>query len=197
MKIFTIRGGCAFAGALVEVRVLRDGADIPAIVVGAGRGVSILPIHLTNEQYAEWKKRGRVVAHCATIGITRSGRPKLFARDLPSTDESIICVFRTHIGMRGGNEYTGDCVGATCDYGTAFTQTFAPFPGHVLASGRITYGSGGRLGSGTQIIATLPQCVFRTAYTGKLMYPPKEHEHYYRWDGVYLHNKLHHNPPLS
>ena len=138
----------------------------------------------------------------AEIGQTRAGKPKFLAKDMATTEDAIICVFRTRIGYRGGNAHTGDRVGWKCSCGatgedicppaecpecgkTGWGQpvpVFAEFPGKVLARGIIAQGAAGRMGSGEQIIAMMPRdVVFRTAYSGRLYGKPGSH--YYKFDG--------------
>lgn len=142
---------------------------------------------------------GRVFA--AEVGQTRAGKPKLFVK-LKATDNSeAIVVFDTPIGYRGSNSHTGDIVGWYCrapgceGKGTGIrpevcpkcdrretAYQYLPFPGKVLVRGTIAQGAAGRMGSGEQLIAIVPQgVVFRTGYSGRLYGGPAAH--YYFFDG--------------
>jgi hypothetical protein len=64
--------------------------------------------------------------------------------------------------------------------------TFKPFPGQILATGRIAQGDAGWMGAGDQYVVLMPrEVVFRTAYSGKLYGRPSEH--YYVFDGSKVH----------
>ena len=111
-RVFTIREGKVTKGALVEKFSLKGaGIEIPAILVGEdgrGRKLGVLPVHLLPHQKEVWEEKGEVIVNFASIGHTRSGRPKLIACPDGSGNDEIIVVFRTHIGFRGGNSHTGD-----------------------------------------------------------------------------------------
>lgn len=111
-KIFTVSSGSVSKGATVETFTLKGvGVSIPAILVGEtgrGRKLGVLAVQLPNFLYRKWKTKGSVTIYAAELGQTRSGKPKLFAKNDADTDEKIICVFRTKIGFRGGNAHTGD-----------------------------------------------------------------------------------------
>lgn len=194
MKVYTIESGKVSEGAIVEMLALKGaGIEIPAVIVGEegrGRERGVLPVQLTNCQYKEWQEKGRVRIMFAEVGTTKAGKPKLLAKDKDSAgnDEKIVCVFRTHIGFRGGNNHTGDRTGEEeyDDWGTKKTRpTFAPFPGEILVRGIIAQGAAGRMGSGEQLVAVMPpKCVFRTTYSGRLYGAPSAH--YYCWNGQQL-----------
>jgi hypothetical protein len=98
----------------------------------------------------------------AEVGQTKAGKPKFIARDSATTDDTIIVVFETMIGFRGGNSHTGDRIGwkcqklgcdAGCDGAVDAPETcpkcgafdsaalvFSKFPGEVLARGYIAQG---------------------------------------------------------
>ena len=191
MKVYTIESGKVLKGAIVEKLALKGaGIEIPALIVGEdgrGRERGVLPVQLlTNGQYKEWKEKGRVRIEFAEVGTTKAGKPKLFVKD-SDTDEKIVCVFRTGIGFRGGNNHTGDRIGEEeyDDWGTKKTRpTFAPFPGEILVRGVIAQGNAGRMGSGDQLVAVMPKGVFRTTYSGRLYGKPSAH--YYCWNGHQL-----------
>lgn len=63
---------------------------------------------------------------------------------------------------------------------------FRPFPGRVIAEGRIAQGDAGYAGGGAQIVAVLKRGdVFRTGYSGRLYGKPSAH--YYAYDGERVH----------
>lgn len=58
---------------------------------------------------------------------------------------------------------------------------FYPFPGEVLCEGTIAQGDAGRMGSGEQLVAIMPEnVVFRTGYSGRLYGAPSAHYYIYR-----------------
>ena len=58
---------------------------------------------------------------------------------------------------------------------------FYPFPGEILCDGIIAQGQAGRMGSGSQLIAIMPEdIVFRTGYSGRLYGAPSAHYYVYR-----------------
>ncbi len=58
---------------------------------------------------------------------------------------------------------------------------FHPFPGEILCEGVIAQGDAGRMGSGEQLVAILPEnTVFRTGYSGRLYGQPAAHYHIFR-----------------
>lgn len=144
----------------------------------------------------------------AEVGQTKAGRPKFFSKGEATTDERVILVFRTGMGYRGGNNHSGDRLewkcskcdasgdgatmpeacpkcGATGGWDGGPRIKFAPFPGEIIAKGRIAQGDAGRMGDGEQIVALVPKgVVFRTAYSGRLYGAPSAH--YYMWNGSEL-----------
>ena len=113
-RIFRMEGATPlYSGVEVSsFKIKGAGVNIPAIEVGErgrGRELGVLPVQLTPEQYKEWEIIGSVKIVAASVGQTQAGKPKLFASPEgdPST-EYAICVLRTKIGYRGGNEHTGD-----------------------------------------------------------------------------------------
>ena len=191
MKIFTIESGKVTEGVRVDSFMLKGaGVTIPAITIGEegrGRKLGVLPVQLLPDTYAEWQEKGYTHIHSATVGTTKSGKPKLFQTEDADTTEKCICVFRTMIGFRGGNSHTGDRDGGTEeDYWGKERLTFHPFPGEVLCEGEIAQGAAGRMGSGSQLIAIMPaDIVFRTGYSGRLYGAPRAHYYVYR-DGQIL-----------
>ena len=120
----------------------------------------------------------------------------------------ILAVIPTPIGYRGGNDHTGDRVGVRCtseDWdrdprkctweevgpiekpdtcpqcgaSDALSPLFGPDPFEVLAEGGISQGAAGRMGSGAQYIALIPQgAIFRTRMSGRLY--GEEKAYYYK-----------------
>lgn len=209
-RIFEIQNGRVKKGATVETFKLKAGTKIPAILIGEegrGRRLGVMPVHLPDPLYNEWREKGKVLVEAASIAQTKTGRPKLNVSTAPTDDDAIIAVLRTHIGYRGGNSHTGDRTGWSCPCGASGTDIevpdkcpecgadkwawrcpvpeFAPFPGKVLVEGVIAQGAAGRMGSGSQKIALMPKgAVFRTGYSGRLYGDPSAH--YYLWNGEQL-----------
>ncbi|HRH32818.1 MAG TPA: hypothetical protein PK720_01555 [bacterium] len=188
MKIFTINSGSVSEGAVIE-KLLLKGAnlEIPAIIVGEegrGRERGVLPVQLTNLQYPEWKMNCKININSATTSKTKSGKPKLVVSETENVnDNSMIGVFYTEIGFRGGNSHTGDRDSQPLGNGDEIK--FLPFPGEIICQGMIAQGDAGRMGSGSQIIAVIPKnSIFRTGYSGRLYGSPRAH--YYFWDGEKL-----------
>jgi len=179
MKVFTISSGSVENGTTIEsITIESAGFSFPAIVVGeSGRGRSrgTLAVDPAIVQWAEDKKTGTVFN--AGMGTTKSGKPKLTrVGDDDTFADKCICVFRTPMGYRGGNEHTGD------RESPQNAEKFLPFPGKVLVNGAIAEGTAGRMGRGDQLIAIMPEgIVFRTGYTGRLYGEPSAH--YYIFDG--------------
>ncbi len=195
-RIFTVSDGAVTDGAKVEKFVIQGaGVEIPAILVGEegrGRRLGVLPV-------AGAKPDDTIVA--AELGLTRSGKPKLIARSDPTTTDKAIVVLWSPIGYRGSNEHTGDrserwhCIQCglagdsnpparcpTCGPLGGIQREFLPFPGEVLVQGRIADGEAGRVGSGEQLVALVPQGVwFRVGFSGRRYGAPMAW--YYRFDG--------------
>ena len=191
MKVFTVENGKVTEGVRVDTFTLKSaGVSIPAILIGEGgrgRKLGVLPVQLLPDTYAEWKEKRYTHIHSATVGTTKSGKPKLFQTEDADTTEKCICVFRTMIGFRGGNSHTGDRDGGTeKNYWGVECPTFHPFPGEILCEGIIAQGQAGRMGSGNQLVAVMPEnIVFRTGYSGRLYGAPSAHYYVYR-DGQLL-----------
>ena len=189
-SIYTIQSGEVSEGAKVSSLTLKSAEiTIPAIIIGEqgrGRSRGVLPVQLPNGLYKEWQEKGSVTINAAEVGQTKAGKPKLFVKNGPDTNEKIIVVFRTKIGFRGSNSHTGDRTGEKekdC-WGTEHLK-FRPFPGEILTIGIIAQGDAGRMGSGQQLVAVMPKdVVFRTSYSGRLYGFPSAH--YYKWDGQRL-----------
>lgn len=114
-----------------------------------------------------------------SLTTTKQGRCKVNYDLKNDSEESCICVFLTKIGYSGGNNHTGDRVP---DWNDETKREFLDFPGTILASGLISQGDAGRMGSGDQLIAILHKnVVFRTMYSGRLYGAPSSH--YYIFNG--------------
>ena len=174
-KIFTVKGGVIEEGAEVVPFELTNGTAIPAIVVGEsgrGRKQGVLPV--SGVTLANGGEPVRVMT--AEIGQSQSGRPKLVAGHGAIDTSAIILVLRTPIGFRGSNKHTGD---------SDESGGYLPFPGQVLVKGIIAQGAAGAMGSGDQMVVTIPQgVVFRTGYSGRLYGAPSSH--FYLWNGERL-----------
>jgi|GEM_PF-812743 len=201
MQVFTVQNGQVERGAALHIHTLSNGMTIPVVAVGEeGRGRKQAMIPVANVPRSD-DAPGRLLY--ADLGSTKSGGPKLIARQEPGEDTEAIVVFETGIGYRGSNAHTGDRAGWKCrrwgckaegdgplpetcpDCGHDVTIRFAPFPGRILATGVIAQGNAGRMGSGEQIIAIVPKnVVFRTGYSGRLYGTPAAH--YYIFDGEQL-----------
>lgn len=189
MRIFTVSSGQVSVGATVGKLTLKGaGITIPAIMVGEegrGRDRGVMPVQLLPEQQKEWEEKGTTTVGFGEIGQTKAGKPKLYAKSQPGDEDTVIVVLPTTIGFRGANNHTGDRIGEEEyeEWGEKKTRlTFAPFPGEIIVSGTIAQGDAGRMGSGSQYIATMPKdIVFRTSYSGRLYGAPSAH--YYMWTG--------------
>jgi len=166
MKVFTMQNGRATEGAVVKTLPI-GGVDRPVLTVGQdgrGRKLGFILVQLLPEQQEELARNGRTTITDCRINET----PRRIISCGPSADDKVLCVLRTHIGFRGSNYHTGDWDPEKEDY--------LPFPGEVIAWGRIAQGDAGRMGSGEQLLAVIPKgVVFRTAYTGRLYGEPEEH----------------------
>lgn len=65
---------------------------------------------LQDEFYREHPDSGVVVDKLlfAEVGQTKTGKPKLFAKNAADSDAKAVVVFLTKIGFRGGNSHSGD-----------------------------------------------------------------------------------------
>lgn len=192
MRIFTVSSGKVSTGAVVGKLTLKGaGITIPAIFVGEegrGRDRGVMPVQLLPEQQKEWEDKGTTTVEFGEIGQTKAGKPKLNSKAQPGDEDAVIVVMPTTIGFRGGNNHTGDRIGEEEyeEWGEKKTRlTFDLFPGEIIVSGTIAQGDAGRMGSGSQYIATMPKdVVFRTSYSGRLYGAPSAH--YYVWTGERL-----------
>lgn len=202
-KVFTAEDGRVKNGAQIdEMQLASADVKIDAIIVGEeGRG----------------RRRGIIavagapsdkILHFASIGKSKTNRPKFMAADSATDKTAAIVVFRTSIGYRGSNDHTGDREGWRCRKCDSIFREFAvakkcptcghavlekldfeiyyrPFPGQILVEGVIAQGGAGYAGSGKQIIALVPaNVVFMTHYTGRLY--GKEPHHFMLFDGEKL-----------
>jgi hypothetical protein len=134
-------------------------------------------------------------------------RFRLFAESRATVSDHALVVFETPIGHHGTNSHSGDRCGWRCHCGATGddlvpppfcpvcgepgywgwpTICYLPFPGKVLAQGRVVSEAGGKTRGGRQIVALIPQSVvFRTGYTGH-MFGGVPAEYYYLWDSEHL-----------
>jgi hypothetical protein len=187
-QVFTIESGSVAQGAAIRPLQLKGaGVTIPVIEIGEegrGRQRGILPVQLTFAQRKQWDAdESIIILMAASVAETRAGKPKLIAVEKHTSTEKCICVFRTKIGFRGGNEHTGDRTGEVEeDRWGKKVFVFRDFPGEILVEGRIAQGAAGGAGGGAQLVAVMPRDVwFRTGYRGRLYGKPRAH--YYKFDG--------------
>jgi hypothetical protein len=183
-EIHTIRNGTTIPVAEINTLTLKSGDTIPAIIVGEygrGRERGVLPVANLNKEQKE--------VYFASLGQTKTGKPKLFAATSATETDKVIVVFRTPIGFRGSNSHTGDKTGEEIGKNVwgddVLKDVYAEFPGEVLVEGTIAEGEAGRMGSGRQLIALIPKNkVFRISYSGRLYGKPNAH--YGVWNGKEL-----------
>ena len=202
MKIFTVCDGTVTPGAAIGRRKVGT-VEISTVSVGEegrGRKLASLPV----EDGAVHPDEAGIVPGLvreAAVGVTRSGTPKLLKPTGPDDGGECLVVLMTGIGFRGGNAHTGDrtgrrlCAesgpcrgepfpdGSPCPQcGAAGEMEFLPFPGRILATGRVAQGDAGGMGDGDQLIAVVPKgVVFRTYRSGRLYGAPSSH--YFCFDG--------------
>lgn len=179
-KIFTVSNGKINEGAKINTLKLSNSpVKIPVIEIGEtgrGRERGIISVNLLPMNFKKWENKEEVRVYSASLGQTRSGNPKLFETEEPTTTEKILVVFRTTPGFRGSCGHTGDLNHHKSD---------REFPGEILITGYTAQGIAGRMGGGEQLVALMPlNTVFRTWYTGRLYGDPSEH--YYFWNGKTL-----------
>lgn len=178
MKIFTVENGAVIQGDRVQAFTLKNGTKIPAIMIGEsgrGRELGVLPVHLVSDAHKEWQGIGETRIDFASIGITKSGTPKLYQALVPDVVDTCLVVARAHIGFRGSNSFTGDRLNPT-DPKVGFQE----FPGSIICQGQIAQGHAGNMGSGQQLVFTCPQKqVWRIGYGGRLYGAPAAHYFYY------------------
>jgi len=108
--IFSVADGCVSEGVTVDSFTIKSAqVTLPAILIGEegrGREMGVLPVHLSAESYRTWQQDGRVRVLSASVGQSRSGRPKLFEGPNPDPSRAIV-VAREPIGFRGWNRYSG------------------------------------------------------------------------------------------
>lgn len=195
MKIFTIKHDKILNGAVVE-----QYREWPVITVGeSGRGRELGMLFVKNAKPGDVVYYGELDEEKALCACQHS---KL---------DFALVVLKTVHGFRGsckhaGDRYVGPCPrqGETIRYRYAcpkcntrspngeFEQWTHPqygqvhthlhFPGEVITQGIIADGAAGRMASGEQIIAVVPEgIVFSALRSGRLYGSPKEH--YYLFDG--------------
>lgn len=189
-RIFTVAGGDVSEGAEVRAFKLRDGAELPAIVIGdegRGRSLGVLPVQgelvkpPKYAHYPDWAERW--VMRPVALDETRPGNPRLVVSDAPAGAEAVIVAFRGGIGFRGGYAVLGERVSEDAEG----RGIYADLPASVrtLASGVIAQGEAGRMGSGTQRVVLLPRgVVVAERRTGRLYGAPGVH--FVLWTGERL-----------
>ena len=207
-RVFTIENERVIEGALVESLSIKSaGIEIPAVLIGErGRGRSLGAIPVDGHPDPT-NKEIRLMA--ASVGTTRSGKPKLYWADKATSTEKVIAVYRSQIGYRGNNSHTGDCkgwecCGAGCDAtGTTYDlpescpkcekkESYAGYPilrrvfhgrpGEVLSKGYIAEGAAGRAGGGHQYVLLIAAGeVVRVVRNGRLY--GANPVHYTTWNG--------------
>lgn len=179
MKIFTLDRGVE-KGAVISTLTLKNGTKVPVLKVGEegrGRSIGLINVQLNKENMKKFENGETVTIYDATLGETKTNRPKLIEVYGTECSTDAIVVLKTPIGFRGSNRHTGDL-----DSFNDIEEGFKDFPCNVLARGEIAQGDAGRMGSGYQYIALAPiNNVFRTAYSGRLYGAPSSH--YYMFDG--------------
>ena len=160
-RIYTIDNTLLKEGVEVETLRLKDGTEIPAVLVGErgrGRELGVLPV---NAEPGE-------VLRCAEIGQTRSGRPRLRKTDCEGA-EGILLVFRPEYGFRGSVDMP--------DFGE-----------RVVARGYVAQGDAGRMGGNAQYVLRFDRPTdigFSFTRGGRLYGEPAEWRLW--WDGEKLH----------
>lgn len=217
--VFTVAHGSVEPGARIDPLTIKSaGIEIPAVIVGEqgrNRSRGVLPVGgAPQPQRVPCLAGGETLAWprlmAASVGQTKTGKPKLNWAEAATSTEHVLVVLRSLIGYRGGNEHTGDRRGWSCSmcdcsahgaetvppencpecgkkdfWGNGPRLVFSPRPGQVLASGQIAQGDAGRMGSGQQLVLLLPAGeVLRVGRSGRLYGAPSAH--YVRWDGEQL-----------
>lgn len=175
MKIYTINSGTVVEGAIVNKSVKAD-YIIDYIKVGEqgrGRYEAWLPVCPSIVDYTEQNNCNTGRVYEASLGTTKSGKPKLIRKKDDNTDKCIV-IFNTKIGFRGWNDHAGDFIYEK--------ESYDKFPGEIIVEGKIAQGAAGYAGSGSQIVAVIPKdSIFCTVYGGRLYGNPSRH--FYRYDG--------------
>jgi hypothetical protein len=197
MLVFEIAGKEVRTGA-----VLAHVAGGLAIVVGEtgrGRQAGMLPV-VSQTETERIETVTLADANGSTIGV---------ASDPVTSSGAALLVMRSSIGYRGGNQHHGDLDGEPCAHAGRYWNEdvapvdgccplcgvevgvysskhpparYLPFPGEVLATGRIAQGTAGRMGSGEQLIAVMPRGVwFGVTRSGRLYGAPARF--WYRFNG--------------
>jgi len=156
LKVYTIFGPTVEDGAEVQEFTLSSGAKISAVLVGEkgrGRELGVLPV-------VGVRPGERIYA--AQLGRTASDKPKLIAAATEhAVPAPVIAVLRTGIGFRGSNSHEGE---------------FMP-----IVRGVVAQGAAGRMGSGEQLIALLPEGkVLKVRRFGRLYGAPPEYHYVLR-----------------
>lgn len=205
-RVFTVAP--AYGGGLI----VTDGAKVEAVAIkaantsisavligeeGRGRERAVLPCPAVPEGE-------RLMA--ASVGASQSGKPRLNSAQGALSSDAAVVVLRTSMGFRGGNAHTGEPVGWKCRCGASGSDAtpdtcpqcaasrtgysgprreFAPFPGEIIARGRIAQGDAGRMGSGEQLVVVLKRgAVFRIRIFSDGRSRPSVY--YGHWDGEHV-----------
>jgi hypothetical protein len=163
--IFTLSAGQIEPGADVEIHRLKNGDQIPAILVGM-RGprcvLGVVPVK------GDLLRAGSRI-YGAEIGKTYNGNPRLIEAPRHRDPNAAVVVLRTPLGLHGGNAHTGDRIPNSYNY--------LGMPGEPLTRGVVADGKAW----GEQWIYLVPRgVVFRTAYSGGY---GGALSHYYVFDG--------------
>lgn len=180
MKIFSINGSVSEGANVSTLEIKSANVKIPVISVGEskrGSQLSSVAVHLTAEIMKKWESGESVTIYNAEIGQTKTGKPKIIC-STSSDDTHAIVVFNTEIGFRGSNYHTGDLSPDS----TEDEKKYLPFPCQVLATGVISQGEAGGMGSGEQHITVMPKDVWVRVRLGGRLYGA-EGTHFYKFDG--------------
>lgn len=148
--------------------------DLVAFKIGSegrGRIECIIPVDFDDPYFLSSLRSGQpLLLKHAKVGKTRSEKPKLVQCE-PSTEDSFIAILRTPFGYRGYNKHTGDIDAE---------GNVLPFPGEIIARGRIADGDAGRMAQGEHLLAVIPlRTVFRAEIGGRRYGRPDEYFYYH------------------
>lgn len=191
MKVVTINDGSILYSAEVIKHTLSSGVVIPVVGVGEsgrGRKYSYLVTELLKDSKQQWEQEDKTLITSASVGKTKSGNPKLLqAEETEEKTKNWLVVFRTPIGFRGSNSHAGDVNDKSWTeeekekYDQPKSQHCLDFPGTILTTGIIAEGDAGRMGSGEQLICTVPVgSIVRVGYGGRRYSSPTAH--YYQFN---------------
>lgn len=177
MQVWSIFENEIELGVAPEIRAFTNFQMVCTTIGQEGRNRQeiIIPIDLQPGVFARLRAGEKVQLEHAVIRHTLSGNPKL--RQIEETQaDSFIAIIRTPFGYRGDNEHTGDLD----EQGNAL-----PFPGEIIARGRIADGNAGRMAQGEHLLAVIPlRTVFRARIGGRRYGKPEQY--FYFHDGQQL-----------